>query len=58
LTYSINHYRLADLSEEDGKMDKAIRVYQRFLKLWNNADEQFKEKKDAEIRLSRLKTLE
>lgn len=49
------HYRLAKLYEEKGLKDKAIERYEKFLYFWKDADEDLLEKRDAMVRLARLK---
>jgi serine/threonine protein kinase/DNA-binding SARP family transcriptional activator len=50
-----HRYELAKLYEKKGSRDKAIEQYEKFLALWNNADADRPEPKDARARLARLK---
>ncbi len=49
------YYRLARLYEQQGKKEKAIEHYTKFLKFWGKADPIFKEPADARARLARFK---
>ena len=49
------HYRLALLCEQKGMKAKAVAEYEKFLKIWGNADPIYKEPADARARLARLK---
>jgi len=55
--YLINpryHYYLGILYQEKGLQEKAVEQYQKFLGLWQDADQGFKEPADAKKRLDRL----
>lgn len=47
-----NHYALARLYEEKGLKEKAATEYEKFLRIWQNADDDLPEKKDAIKRLA------
>jgi serine/threonine protein kinase/Tfp pilus assembly protein PilF len=54
LIHPIYHYRLAQLYEDAKQYQKAIKQYQVFLKLWENADEDLPEITETKIRLQEL----
>ena len=54
LRHPTYHYRLAKLYELKEEDKKAIERYERFLKLWKNADKDLPEVIDAKKRLAKL----
>ena len=48
------HYRLAKLYQQNGKRQKAIDRYKKFLDIWKYADDDLPEKQDAQKRLAAL----
>ena len=54
LIHPTYHYQLAKLYEQKELKNKAIEKYQKFLKLWKNADEDLPELIDAKKRLANL----
>jgi tetratricopeptide (TPR) repeat protein len=55
LIHPIYHFRLAELYEEDGDLDKAVDKYEKFLELWKDADEDLPEPKVAKTKLKELR---
>ena len=49
------HYSLGKLYEQTGQKEKAVGKYERFLRIWKNADSDIPELKDARKRLAKLK---
>ena len=49
------HYRLARLYQEKGRSEQAIKEYKKFLELWEDADNDLPELKEAKKRLATLK---
>ena len=52
------HYSLAKLYEQAGSNEKAIKEYQKFLRIWKNADPDLPELIDAKIQLAKLTSSE
>jgi len=57
LIYSKYHYRLAKLYETKNLNNKAIEQYEKFLKIYKNAEEDMSELKDAKLQLTKLKRI-
>jgi hypothetical protein len=57
LIYPKNYYELAILYEMKGSKTKAIRLYEKFLGLWKDADPGIAEVEDARKRLVGLKSI-
>ncbi len=55
LIHPIYHYRLAQVYEKKGQTTEAATEYERFLKLWENADQRRPEIQDARSRLAVLR---
>jgi tetratricopeptide (TPR) repeat protein len=55
LIHPLYHYRLAKIYEVKENKEKAIEQYEKLLQIWKNADESIKEKKDAMVRLEKIK---
>lgn len=55
LIHPLYHYRLARIYELNGNKEKAIEQYEKFLRIWKNADENIEDKRDAIFRLKQLK---
>ena len=55
LIHPIYHYRLAQIYEKKGQMSEAATEYERFLKLWEKADQRRPEVRDARSRLAVLR---
>ncbi len=55
LIYPLYHYRLAKIYEAKGNKEKAIEQYEKLLEIWKNADESIEEKRDAMVRLAKIK---
>ncbi len=53
---SKSNYELAKIYEEKGEKQKAIEYYEKFLKIWKEADEDLPELIDAKKRLDNLIT--
>jgi tetratricopeptide (TPR) repeat protein len=53
--YARSFYRLGRIFEEQGKRDRAIEHYEKFLELWKNADPGLPEVDDAKARLAALR---
>ncbi len=55
--WPLAHYWLAKIDELDGNRDDAIEYYQKFLKLWKDADEDVAELLDARGQISEIKSI-